>query len=56
MWAIVERCSKHIITFMCLAVCLRNRGISLSHLLSKTACMGGAFAAHAFHNAVSPMY
>ena len=35
---------------------MRNTGISLSNLLSKTACVGGAFAAHAFHDVVSPMY
>ena len=55
-WPIVERCSKNIVTFVCSAVYLRNTGISLSNLLSKTACVGGAFAAHAFHDVVSPMY
>ena len=55
-WPIVERCTKSIVTFMCSAVYLRNTGISLSNLMSKTACVGGAFAAHAFHHLVSPMY
>ena len=51
---IVERCSKSIVTFMCSAVYPRNTGISLSNLVSKTACVGGASAAHAFHHVVSP--
>ena len=41
---------------MCSAVYLRNTGISLSNLLSKKTCVGGAFPAHAFHDVVSPMY
>ena len=41
---------------MCFAVYLRNTAISLSNLLSKTTCVGGASAAHAFHDVVSPMY
>ena len=55
-WPIAERCSKSIVTFMCSAVYPRNTGISLSNLLSKTPCVCGAFAAHAFHDVVSPMY
>ena len=55
-WPIVERCSKNIVTFMCLAVYLLNTCMSLSNLLSKTPCTGGAFAAHAFRNVVSRMY
>ena len=33
-----------------------NIGISLSKLLSKTVCMGAAFATHAFHDMVSRMF
>ena len=51
----MEWCSKNIVIFLYLAVYLRNRGISLSNLLSKKACVCGAFAAHAFHDVVSPM-
>ena len=47
---------QKIVTFMCSAVYLRNTGISLSNLMSKTACVGRSFAAHAFHDVVSPMH
>ena len=53
-WPIVERCSKSIVTFMCSAVYLQKTGISPSKLLSETACVGGAFAADAFDDIVSP--
>ena len=41
---------------MCSAVYLPNTGIRLLNLLSKTACVGGAFAAHVFPDVVSRMF